>query len=161
MNREQLQKVRAALKFGDSGFFHHPRQKIFNDSIAIIDAEMAKPDMPPALPAKDWVDKAEELFARLDGSSWNDNNFWNHIRARVEPAPNEWQPIETAPKDDGVPVLLWLPTVNRGSSGIECAQRWCGEWWTNGGPNAGSEIPECNEATHWMELPSPPKEPTK
>ena len=67
----------------------------------------------------------------------------------------EWRDIETAPKD-GTRVLLWLPDVDRGLPGVEAAQWWGDCWWTNGGPNAGADMAEWSNATHWMPLPAPP-----
>jgi hypothetical protein len=67
----------------------------------------------------------------------------------------EWLPIESAPRD-GTPILLWLPDVDRGLPGVECAQWWADCWWTNGGPNAGQDMGEWSSATHWMPLPTPP-----
>jgi len=55
--------------------------------------------------------------------------------AEVEAERDEWQPIETAPKD-GTKVILWLPDFHS----VEMA------WFC---------VPA--EASHWMPLPTPPK----
>jgi hypothetical protein len=57
----------------------------------------------------------------------------------------DWQPIETAPRDERV-VLLWCPYVRNlygvlGEFAVGC-----------------SEDRIFNAATHWMPLPSPPDE---
>ena len=67
-----------------------------------------------------------------------------------------WQPIETIPKNTLTSVLIWLPEVNRGLPGAEVAQLWGDCFWTNGGPNAGGDMPEWSAATHWMPLPPGP-----
>lgn len=57
-----------------------------------------------------------------------------------------WQPIETAPKDKGVRVLVtWdaLVAVGERSS--------LGGWWVD-------EWAEYKKPTHWMPLPEPPSE---
>lgn len=73
---------------------------------------------------------------------------------------NEWQPIDTAPKD-GTPILLWdaeSKSVNVGYWLDRYTQPFHalvrGEdanWCDDGGAN-----PIFN-ATHWMPLPDPPK----
>ena len=79
---------------------------------------------------------------------------------------SEWQPIETAP--EAVPILVNAPGADRGRDSCEVVVivRVDGElhYWTNGGPNAGSNMWFCGDAsvadprfpTHWMPLPSPP-----
>jgi len=57
---------------------------------------------------------------------------------------SEWQPIETAPRDEQVPLLMWTPHA------MAVAYFDNGEWWILG---SRSVI----EATHWMFLPDPPK----
>jgi hypothetical protein len=69
---------------------------------------------------------------------------------------NEWQPIETAPKD-GTPILLWhddrdgfLPVV----------ALWHAEEWRVASQFGGYCPGRCSEvllATHWMALPEPPQ----
>lgn len=73
----------------------------------------------------------------------------------------EWHEIarEGFPPE-GRPVLIWLPKVNRGLPGFEAAQWWGnnlrdGCWWTNGGPNAGDDMDEWADATHWAYVPAP------
>lgn len=85
---------------------------------------------------------------------------------------NEWQPIDTAPKD-GTPIVVW-------HNGDYHIARWSPLWtennktwlvrhpdWTGGHPTIVSEI-EPNEfqrragltgPTHWMPLPAAPQEP--
>ena len=61
---------------------------------------------------------------------------------------SEWQPIETAPKEEGVSILVWdayfrKPVVVKLISD---------NWW----PGYGAEY-RPKEVTHWMPLPEPPK----
>ena len=73
-----------------------------------------------------------------------------------------WQPISTA--KEGVHVLLWFPTGERGLGGIECGTLYFNDAnapgginiWTHGGPNAGSDWQMDEPPTHWMPLPDPP-----
>ncbi len=78
---------------------------------------------------------------------------------------DDWKPIETAPEDCTVPVLVFCPKANRGTPSCEVVVmcRDCtGElsYWTNGGPNAGDDLyfGPGEEPTHWMPLPPPPKD---
>jgi hypothetical protein len=62
----------------------------------------------------------------------------------------KWQPIETAPKVDGVRVLLgWVETIFPVSTGFYYAaiDRWCDD---------ATENDYCPQPTHWMPLPTPP-----
>lgn len=65
-----------------------------------------------------------------------------------------WQPIETSP--EFVPILIWVPEVNRGRDSAEVVIRVENSWWTNGGPNAGADLDFEKPPTHWMPLPKPP-----
>lgn len=70
---------------------------------------------------------------------------------------NGWNTDMDAAPRDGTPVLLWLPD---GPSGLPVAEvaEWHGDcWWTNGGPNAGSDMDEWSQATAWQPLPQPPE----
>lgn len=60
----------------------------------------------------------------------------------------EWQPIDTAPKDDE-PVLVWYPQAFRGRGGCYVALWQDGAWWA--AVNAFKFKP-----SHWMPLPVPP-----
>jgi hypothetical protein len=71
-------------------------------------------------------------------------------------ANREWQPIETAPKDESVLVVVWfdghpeiqIATFNAFREGDE---RGAGDWQKDADywpPEAGSYAP-----THWMQLP--------
>jgi len=65
---------------------------------------------------------------------------------------NEWQPIETAPKD-GSKILGFDPSL----LGIVIAQ-WDGAlgWYVDKCSQDGLGF-ECMPLTHWMPLPNPPK----
>ncbi len=67
-----------------------------------------------------------------------------------------WNPIETAP--EFVPILIWCPKINRGLDSCEVAILVEGSWWTNGGPNGGSDMDFEVSPTHWMPIPAPPME---
>lgn len=72
---------------------------------------------------------------------------------------SEWQPIETAP--DSEPILVNAPGADRGRDSCEVVVvvRTDGEiyYWTNGGPNGGSDLFfKYGLPTHWMPLPPPP-----
>ena len=61
----------------------------------------------------------------------------------------EWQPIETAPKDESE-VLLWDDGVELGRW-YENPHPWnSGNWWIQGG-----QVTATNP-THWMPLPTAP-----
>jgi len=74
----------------------------------------------------------------------------------------EWQPIETLPM--GEHVLLWFPKGERGVGGMECATVFVEDdgfgkiwyFWTEGGPNSGSDWSAPEAPTRWMRLPPPP-----
>lgn len=59
----------------------------------------------------------------------------------------EWQPIESAPKD-GTAVLLYDPTTESGGFVFEGA-------WENGWYDYGDWFDRT--PTHWIPLPSPPR----
>lgn len=68
---------------------------------------------------------------------------------------NEWQPIETAPKD--VEILLWggksqSETAIQGKWIYE-GERRAGWYWASYSGAPVGPIP----ATHWMPMPDPPK----
>lgn len=93
------------------------------------------------------------------GSSWHDlPEQVAALKAQLDALTREhaqlkaaqtWRDIETAPKEEESPVLLWTPhTMAVGSFRA-------GEWWILGA--RGMVI----EATHWMPLPSAPAPPTE
>jgi hypothetical protein len=57
---------------------------------------------------------------------------------------NNWQPIETAPKD-GTVVLIWSPS--RGA---------CAAWKKGRGWHTEPGVYHVSRPTHWMPLPDPP-----
>jgi hypothetical protein len=82
---------------------------------------------------------------------------------------NNWQPIETAPKDQTW-ILVWLPLKYCEEGGTVLKTQWYVHW-ENGKPNPYRQ-PEwwqhdmCGgfggyngplQPTHWMPLPEPPK----
>ena len=83
---------------------------------------------------------------------------------------NEWQPIETAPKD-GTGVLVhnnYAPGLASGKSeSCDDINTVVAAWWANEDDKENGEWmcymdspcePECPfEPTHWMPLPEPPK----
>ena len=67
---------------------------------------------------------------------------------------NEWQPIETAPKD-GTTVLLFSPGYGRWLGSHTGKPVWyCSKIGDRDIPPPKSEI---SKPTHWMPLPEPPK----
>lgn len=62
---------------------------------------------------------------------------------------SEWQPIETAPKEDGCEILGW------DGNSVQVL-----EWWAGGGnPRLACWMDGHGisfEPTHWMPLPEPP-----
>lgn len=88
------------------------------------------------------------------------NNYAWAQWLRTVTAGNAWRDLTTVP--EGEPVLLFCPRVDRGLDGCEvgvCYRSEVGGWefWTNGGPNAGSELWLAEAPTHWMPLPPPPE----
>ena len=68
---------------------------------------------------------------------------------------SEWQPIETAPKD-GTPIIAYRPTKPPHVEGM---------YWAGPGGEGGAwywhydgDGPTSTPPTHWMPLPTPPKE---
>lgn len=86
-------------------------------------------------------------------------------------AETDWQPIETAPKENGACFLVgsargvWAVVVQ-----TETTRRWLPigdetrklgppeteSWYENAVPHTGDEL---HSATHWQPLPAPPQEP--
>lgn len=73
---------------------------------------------------------------------------------------NQWQPIETAPKD-GTEIILYFPSLVHS---IQIANWHHAEYFTNGKKTfescrwtIGSILGDPPEPTHWMFLPEPPK----
>jgi hypothetical protein len=80
---------------------------------------------------------------------------------------SEWQPIETAPKDE-TEVFLWIPGVSNYpiAGHYTSAERveedygdpeYMEEGWYLGYGYPGDLGEETYEPTHWMPLPNPPK----
>lgn len=63
---------------------------------------------------------------------------------------NEWQHIESAPKD-GTEILAWVPGWYRGKGG-SIVLLWLDGKWTGIGLHRGVN------ATHWMPIPPGPKD---
>lgn len=87
------------------------------------------------------VDGLVESYRCLtDGCRWGSlyriegTNVLEHIEAFSRP--NEWQPIETAPRRDRIPIELWR-------DGMEIPQKAFADTWWVGGFSAGIK------PTHW------------
>ena len=66
---------------------------------------------------------------------------------------NEWQPIETAPKDRTMVVLIGVTEGNGFTGGRPYrSDPWCG-WFSDG---EWQRWPHPWPPTHWMPLPAPP-----
>lgn len=84
------------------------------------------------------------------------------------PVPDDgWMPIATAPEGDLV--LCYCPAAHSGIPSCEVLMVFHGgdqihqsgrSYWTNGGPNGGSDLnfDADEEPTHWRALPAPPVE---
>lgn len=68
-----------------------------------------------------------------------------------------WQPIETIP--EGIPVLVWADRLHRGLASAEVVVAVRNgsaiSYWTNGGPNAGSDIDFDPPPSLWAPLEPP------
>jgi hypothetical protein len=69
---------------------------------------------------------------------------------------SEWQPIETAPRD-GTQLLLGIAAID-GAGGCVFDGWWEGGGWTNGELDYEDGLMHYPHVTHWMPLPSPPKD---
>lgn len=74
---------------------------------------------------------------------------------------SEWREIADGSEVPDVPVLIWVPGAHRGIDSAEVAVACCGDdglsWWTNGGPNGGSDYYFEHAPTNWRPLPAPPE----
>lgn len=69
----------------------------------------------------------------------------------------DWQPIETAPKD-GPGILAYIPSAPWHDEPHICEAFWS-LWREGGGWRISDHDNGCwVEPTHWMPLPTPPKE---
>lgn len=70
-----------------------------------------------------------------------------------------WQPIDTAPKDGNVGVLL---RVRDRLDDYYCVQAWWqpGSTWNWCVTGLRTRLPSMHVATHWMPLPPPPSKET-
>jgi len=75
---------------------------------------------------------------------------------------NEWQPIETAPRD-GTDIILYEPATVSFPGELKTGKWW--NAWYGDETKPGWIISNCDEeygwyieATHWMPLPKPPKQ---
>jgi hypothetical protein len=62
---------------------------------------------------------------------------------------SEWQPIESAPKDDEVSILMWCPQAGYAIAVV-------GEWDANSSKWVSSGDGDPISPSHWMPLPPPP-----
>lgn len=70
-------------------------------------------------------------------------------------ARTEWQPIETAPKHDGMPIIVYGSSEYHKTNEYVYLAHWedCRNCWVFEG--------EDMYPTHWMNLPEPPKQEAK
>lgn len=71
---------------------------------------------------------------------------------------NDWQPIETAPKDRTWVLCAWKNSAGR--FGIPVSLYWHGECWTDIDPALTPVTQNALRPTHWMPLPASPDEST-
>lgn len=106
----------------------------------------------------DWV---VDLRVRIDQTPrWREIEL-SHAEAReladliaAHEAMNEWQPIETAPKD-GSDLLLFVRTRHGRRETAVLPGFWMGPFWVTF--NHDGAISNSADPTHWMPLPEPPK----
>ena len=68
---------------------------------------------------------------------------------------NEWQPIESAPKDGTIILATWVSSLKFYSSKLSnCVLV---SWWEDGNQWVDGEMFDY-DVTHWMPLPDPPKQ---
>jgi hypothetical protein len=78
------------------------------------------------------------------------------IRAALSKPSEEWQPIETAPKDGTLVLLLDIHGNHRiGGYELNCQNRKWGTGWEGG--DWDFKIDFDPQPTHWMPLPQPPQ----
>lgn len=96
---------------------------------------------------KEWFE--EHHFDVLNQRTGSDHDY-QALLNRL----NKWQPIETAPKD-GTEILLFIPAKNNDKDRdfvvAMNAGRFCWE-------NDLDQRCDFDQTTHWMPLPTPPKE---
>lgn len=118
-------------------------------------------------PTSNWTNAVKAIYEAMTLASPPDHEISEDALETVEIEIDEWRPIETAPKD-GTTVLLACDGSNStgprhlnklsdlspmDSEAFICMGAWddSENWFTD-----GHDCWEC--LTHWMPLPSPPKE---
>jgi hypothetical protein len=159
--RDDLLRI---AKEATNGWACYAKRKIEHDEIArlheaIAKASAAPPTGGPAqfpIPlnaeqeraAKEWA-ADDRLWTTQETVEFNLRTFARKILAAGGPAPasggEDWQPIATAPKDDGQDLILFADGLVGHGFFDRANQVW--RW---------VDDHEIGEATHWMPLPSAP-----
>lgn len=93
------------------------------------------------------IEVMEIAFVKND----NPQNLTAGITATLVALENaQWQPIETAPKDPPVRILLWSPAGKPKQIEI-------GHWHQPGNPKLSGFWTARKHPTRWMPIPEPPK----
>ena len=114
--------------------------------------------MTPEQHAKAIADAAEQYAYAYSIDDFKDRSkafevLQDAIWAGVSAAPEEWQPIETAPQD-GTVFLGYRDGKVREAHRV---QRDDCEMWVFGGSSGSVEVAPQLKPTHWMPLPAAPK----
>lgn len=68
----------------------------------------------------------------------------------------EWQPIETAPKNNDAPYICYSPGNPRAHNEYAQGPHYHIDGFSDSWPRGRNQYPEA-PYTHWMPLPNPPK----
>ncbi len=113
--------------------------------------------LPPKDEARDDVSEALDWCAKIrilalniqaDDSFTKQLGFIERVLIAQQPPVNEWQPIDTAPKDDYIVVT---------DGGFIAQAFWSGKCWMMGFIEGNINVKVDLQPTHWMPLPEPPR----
>jgi len=152
MNIEKIKAAMDAINDEHELVATDRNETFFNVLLSNFDIETIRTLLDQAINAPDLESLKRE--SEPDDSDYilGTNDGWNaaidHLAPRI--VREGWQPIETAPKDDKVMVLLYWPHW--------CSRRAIIGYWANGyGWCADEALSDQGiDPTHWMPLPQPP-----
>jgi len=99
------------------------------------------------------IDAAMENLPSPYEQDMEDREAFRRLVIAILSATENWQPIETAPKD-GTYVLVYGYRSHVDGSVMHVVRWTKGDGWAADGDDLGEQKP-----THWMPLPPPPKQP--